>query len=289
MAWITAALTAASAGANYAGQKRSDKAMDAARLLERKRQGDMQKDSAALFDASVADAGAATAEEDIAAASNKRLGDITEAMAEPVGRPSAANQLGVSAGNKVIGGEVARGQASADAYGKTYARGMSGVGGFTDRTLQNNIANNRALNSQANIGNFMRGSLGVLPIELEAGNRKGDNLRQLGDILGTAASVTGLMSATGVNPFASTANEAVNAANAATNLTDDIVMNSAGEVALRPDFSFLSGAKPASDIGLNSAGRFALNPGFTFSPYTQPALTAARPAGWPTIPKFNLR
>lgn len=209
MAWITAALTASSAAAKYAGDKKSQAAMESMRALERDRQERMQKESAALLNESTDTAGAAKAEQDISDAAMKRQEAYAAANAVPEpAQATAERQLGVSGQNRVIGGNVASERAKADAYNAVLNSGLARLGGFTDRTLANNIANNRFLNQQANIGNFMQGSLGVLPLELEAANRKGDNMRMLGDILGTAGTVTGMMAATGINPFASGADAA---------------------------------------------------------------------------------
>lgn len=203
MGWITAALMASSAAAKYAGDKKSQTAMDTMRQLERDRQEAHQKTANTLLGDTLETSSATTAEQDIADAAGKRQAAYQAAQTPSApAQDYAASQLGVASGNKVVGGSIASGQRSAENYGNTVSKAMSRIGGYTDQNLARNIFNNRQLNAQANVGNFMQGSLGVLPVELDAANRKGDNMRTLGQILGAAGQVTGMMAATGVNPFA---------------------------------------------------------------------------------------
>lgn len=206
MAWITAALTASSAAAKYAGDKKSQTAMDTMRSLERERQDAHQKTANMLLGDTLETSSATTAEQDIAEAANKRQQSYDATQTPSASAQSyAANQLGVSAGNKVVSDSIASNQREAQNYSNSISNALSRVGGLSDQGLKRNIFNNRQLNQQATIGNYMQGSLGVLPIELEAANQKGDNMRTLGQILGAAGQVTGMMAATGVNPFASAA------------------------------------------------------------------------------------
>jgi hypothetical protein len=77
-------------------------------------------------------------------------------------------------------------------YATQQGRAKADLLSFNDITFQNAINNIRAGQQLNTVGNFMRGSSNVLPIELEAASRKGDNLKTLGTALSTAGTVVGM-------------------------------------------------------------------------------------------------
>lgn len=204
MSWTTAALMAAGTAANYAGAQKSKRAMNEMQALELERQKKLQGRSDELLNESVSKSGAEKAEADIDDAAAKR-GDAYEKVLPPASSKESAlsSQLGVSADNRVIGAEVAAQNTQAENRGRNLAASLASMGGVTDQNLMTAIMNNRALQQQQQVGNFMQGSAGVLPFEMEAASHKGDKLKGLGDILNAAAMVTGTMAATGYNPFSS--------------------------------------------------------------------------------------
>jgi hypothetical protein len=195
---------AAGTAANYAGAQKSKKAMDEMQLLENERQKKHQGRSDELLNESLSRSGAGKAEADIQDAASKRQTAYEQVLPPPSSQETTlSNQLGVSADNRVIGAEVAAQNTEAGNRARNLASSLASIGGLSDQNLMSAILNNRSLQQQQQVGNFMQGSAGVLPFEMDAASRKGDNLKGIGDILNAAAMVTGTMAATGYNPFAS--------------------------------------------------------------------------------------
>lgn len=208
MSWTTAALMAAGTTANYMAAKKSQAAMNDMQSLELERQKKHRKDSDALLGDSLKRSDADSAEGGIQDAEAKRSAEyanVLQPKTEGGAASDLANQLGVSANNKVISTEVGSRNSAANNTNAVLASAMAKLGGYGDNMLSTNIRNNRFLQEQQQIGNFMQGSANVLPFEMEAASHKGDGLKGVGDLLNAAAMVTGTMAATGYNPFSSAA------------------------------------------------------------------------------------
>lgn len=188
------ALTAAGSAAQAAGARRAAKAMEGARVAESIRQKGFQDDATKISDQSLSKSGRASTEADMKANEAKRAADAAAATAE-VRKPIEAtgeNLAGDKSGNVVMLNEgdvqAARNLGFAGQQGAAKANLLS----FNDITFQNAINNMRAGQRLNTIGNFMRGSAGVLPVELEAASRRGDSLKTLGTALSTAGTVVGM-------------------------------------------------------------------------------------------------
>ena len=191
---IALSLTAAGSAAQAAGARRAAKAMEGARVAESIRQKGFQDEANKVVDESLGKSGKSSTDAGMKAAAEARAADAAAATAE-VRKPVEAtgeNLAGDTAGNKVMATEsdlqAARNLGYAGQQGAAKANLLS----FNDMTFQNAINNLRAGQQLNTTGNFMRGSAGVLPVELETASRKGDSLKTLGTVLSTAGSVVGM-------------------------------------------------------------------------------------------------
>jgi hypothetical protein len=191
---IALSLTAAGSAAQAAGARRAAKAMEGARVAESIRQKGFQDEANKVVDESLNKSGRSSTDAAMKAAAEARAADAAAATAE-VRKPIEAtgeNLAGDTSGNKVMATEsdlqAARNLGFAGQQGAAKANLLS----FNDMTFQNAINNIRAGQQLNTTGNFMRGSAGVLPVELEAASRKGDNLKTLGTVLSTAGTVVGM-------------------------------------------------------------------------------------------------
>jgi hypothetical protein len=191
---IALALTAAGSAAQAAGARRAAKAMEGARVAESLRQKGFQDQATQVSDESLKKSGKDSTEAGMKAAADARAAESDAAVAD-VRRPIEAtgeNLAGDQTANRVMATEgdiqAARNLGFAGQQGAAKSNLLS----FNDVTFQNAINNMRAGQQLNTISNFMRGSSNVLPIELEAASRKGDNLKTLGTVLSTAGSVVGM-------------------------------------------------------------------------------------------------
>jgi hypothetical protein len=191
---IALALTAAGSAAQAAGARRAAKAMAGARTAESIRQKGFQDQADSVVAESLNKSGKDATDVGMKEAAAKRAADAdaavgevrapVEAVGENIAGDQSINQVMATeedvARNKNLGYATQQGRAKADLLS------------FNDITFQNAINNIRAGQQLNTVGNFMRGSSNVLPIELEAASRKGDNLKTLGTVLSTAGSVVGM-------------------------------------------------------------------------------------------------
>lgn len=188
------ALTAAGSAAQAAGARRAAKAMEGARLAESIRQKGFQDQATQVSDESLNKSGRKATEAGIKEAGEARAADAAAATAE-VRKPIEAtgeNLAGDQTANKVMATEGDIQAAKNLGYAGQQGAAKANLLSFNDVTFQNAINNMRAGQQLGTIGNFMRGSAGVLPVELEAASRRGDNLKTLGTVLSTAGSVVGM-------------------------------------------------------------------------------------------------
>ena len=191
---LALSLTAAGSAAQAAGARRAAKAMEGARIAESLRQKGFQDQATQVSDQSLSKSGRASTDADMKAAEAGRAADAAAATAE-VRKPIEAtgeNLAGDQTANRVMASEgeaqAARNLGFAGQQGAAKANLLS----FNDVTFNNAINNMRAGQQLNTISNFMRGSAGVLPVELEAASRRGDKLKTLGTVLSTAGSVVGM-------------------------------------------------------------------------------------------------
>lgn len=191
---VALALTAAGSAAQAAGARRAAKAMAGARTAESIRQKGFQDEANAVVEDSLnksgkdaTDKGMAEAAAERAAASDAAVADV-RAPIEATG----ANLAGDQTVNAVMASE---GDVAANknlGYATQQGRAKSNLLSFNDVTFQNAINNIKAGQKLNTTGNFMRGSAGVLPIELEAASNKGEGLKTFGNLLSTAGTVVGM-------------------------------------------------------------------------------------------------
>lgn len=196
-----AAIIASVAGsaAQAAGQRRAQKAQAGAREAERVRQKGFQDESAAAVTESMANASKGSQDTKQAQAEGERK-SAYDAATEAAQAPVAAvgqNLAGDTAGNAVIGDELARQSSRATGYAGQQGSAKAAIQGFNDLQLGNALYNARQLQHQAQLGNFMQGSAGVLPVEMEAASHKGDGLKNFGSALSAAGTIMGMGAGSG--------------------------------------------------------------------------------------------
>lgn len=188
------ALTVAGSAAQAAGQNRARKAMQGAQSAERIRQKGLQDQSAAVQQANEARSTREAQDKQQADAEASRKADYaaaTEAAKAPV-IAVGDNIAGDQSANALIATEAAKASGNALGYAGQQGNAKAALQGFTDLQLGNALANARAAEQQARLGNFMRGSSDVLGLEMEAASRKGDSLKTLGSLLSAGGAITGM-------------------------------------------------------------------------------------------------
>lgn len=197
------AATAAGTGMSIAGNEESKAAMERARGDELQRQQQFRKEGQKRFDASMKEAGADRAKEDIEKAADTRQAAYQQMAQAPQGvtAPNVAPQ-----GDRVVAspesGAQQRAEAANNAWSNLTSRAQAKLGAVGDWGLQRNIENKRANQDLALIANKSRGSLNVLPFEMDKASHEGDTLRTLGTVA-TALGSIGMM-AGATSPIAAT-------------------------------------------------------------------------------------
>jgi hypothetical protein len=197
---ISLAMSVAGSAAQAAGQARARKAMEGAREAERIRQAGLQGKSNELFTESLSssdkgqhDASQAQAEADRKASYDKAAASTPSPVSEST--PVSAGDVN---SNKIINTENAARSAQAMGMANQQGSAKAALQGFNDVNLSDMLYNNRMLQKQGTIGNFMQGSAGVLPYEIDAASRKGNGLKSLGDILSLGGTAVGLAGGAGM-------------------------------------------------------------------------------------------
>jgi len=247
------ALTAAGSAAQAAGARRAAKAMEGQRVAESIRQKGFQDEAAAVSDDSLGKSGRDATETGMSEAAAARAAASDAAVAEvraPI-EATGANLAGDQTANKLMATEGDAAAAKNLGYATQQGRAKANMLSFNDVTFQNAINNIRAGQKLNTTGNFMRGSAGVLPVELEYASKKGDSLKTLGSVLSTAGSIVGMGAGAGwwdkvppgVTPSAITA----------------APIQAPGQMIDLSGFDI----KPGSlNLGVPSVGPYKLGPGF---------------------------
>jgi hypothetical protein len=205
---ISLAMTAAGSAAQAAGQSKAQKAMDDARQAERIRQAGLQNGSSNLVSESLANASATNQADQQGKATDARKAayEAAQAAAPAAVAPTNANNAGDQKANAIINTEAGQRSAAAHGFSTQQGNAKAAMQGFNDLQKTNEIYNNRMLQQQGTIGNFMQGSAGVLPYEVEAAGRKGNGLKSLGDILSLGGAAVGMGAGSGMFAPADQAN-----------------------------------------------------------------------------------
>jgi len=196
---VTASLMVASAASTYAGNRRSQKKMDAAAAAEMFRQKRFADDSKMTLGKSVSNRNfqsTADSIENTRAMLEADYNASVEKGKESFGVGSDP-MTGTSTENSNVTDAYSRESGRADAESKRNAALNARLNAFGDVMNQQAITNSRYAQDQAVLANLSRGSLGVLPMELQAASHAGDNLKLMGQVLSLASMYTGTMSAMG--------------------------------------------------------------------------------------------
>lgn len=188
--WVPILLAAASFGANYAGQKKTDKAraaaLEEARRLREEKSRETEasaKKTADLF---------ANHKEKEADTSSELEQEYTAAIDR--GQAEAALSDALTYGtNTGATSTVATPRASDQQRGKLarHAKTMAKLGAFGDVMVGNEIASARNRTDIGRAGSdMMAWNQNVLPMQLEAANMQGRNFHTLADVLQAASMLT---------------------------------------------------------------------------------------------------
>ena len=174
--------------------------MDQARQAERDRQAGLQAGSNNLVSESLANASAASQGEQQGKATDARKAayNAAQSAAPAAVAPTNTTNAGDQNANSIVNTEAGQRSAAAHGYAAQQGDAKAALQGFTDLQKTNDIYNNRMLQQQGQIGNFMQGSAGVLPYEVEAAGRKGNGLKSLGDILSLGGAAVGMGAGSGM-------------------------------------------------------------------------------------------
>jgi hypothetical protein len=182
-------LTAAGTAAQYAGAQKAKKAADAVAHAEKLRQEKFRGEAKALFDESLGKSGADVANENIGDAVAKRDAATDVATQEAV--PTSVGSTG-GATSKTVADETSTRTSAGRKTASIYSKNKNPLSATNDVNIIDAIRNGRYLQDQGRIANFMAGSAGIVPIEMEAAKEKGAGLRGLGQGLNTAGSLVGM-------------------------------------------------------------------------------------------------
>ena len=211
MTYATYAALAAGTASKYAAAQKTKSAQEAVQTMESERQGKLRKEAEAALANNISGNEKIQVESDITEQADKRKESLTESLgmnSNEVGVGSKLDQLGVSAGNRLVQTDSAQKGAENAASAAALTNSLSKLGGFGDMVAGRNVANARGLMEQAQLGNFMQGSNSAAGVEMEGAGRAGDNLNMIGDILNTVAMVSSGYAAQGTSPFNTAAQNA---------------------------------------------------------------------------------
>lgn len=229
MTTATYALMAAGTAAKYQATSQANSAMEGVQTMEAERQKKLRSEADAALNTGIQKSGVIEANTEIENQKAQRVLNLEKSVKDQGGTQGlqgigdSLNNLGQSGQNKLVQTEASSNRSQNDAQSRATARAMASMGGFGDMLMNTNIRNVRGMQEQGKLGNFMQGSAGVADIENQQASHKGDNMRLLGDVLNTAAMVSGGFAAEGTSPFNSAAKNAeIRAANAGITLTNTV-------------------------------------------------------------------
>lgn len=218
------ALTAVGTVAGAAGQHKAYNAQTDARNAEQLRRQNYQNESQKYFNQNLGQSDLNATNENLATntASNTAALNAVNGTAD-VRAPIAENIPGAE-GPKVINTELGNRLSQANKFNTQQGAAKGRLDSYGDWTLGNQLNNLKTSNQIGLQGNFMQGSAGVLPWEMQDASHRGDSLKGLGTILSSLGSVAGLGASMGVGapavaaPGSGVANSAQLAAGAGGNL-----------------------------------------------------------------------
>lgn len=177
---IPLALIAAGSGAQYMGERRAQKARNQTFMAERERQNAMTEDQQARFEDSLASAAEMTDPAKKQAAVDERTAELAAAVS-PTTAETAYLPGSTSAPTVVATANDAANEATR-ARGLGLAQSLAALGATNQQLADTALDIGRNSQTIDQISGFKRGSLGVLPAEMQAASNKGRTLRQVGGL-----------------------------------------------------------------------------------------------------------
>ncbi|SFI05829.1 hypothetical protein [Methylobacterium brachiatum] len=176
-----AALTAGGIAANSIGASQAAAASSRAYNAERQRQAQLRQEAAQVQQH------ANSLYENFAGKQADRASDLTAYLRgnqlPAQGSAQTTVEAPATGSNITTQGEASQ-RASADRYASQQAGALADMRSFGDLLGTNALAQGRDAGRIGQIGNFMRGSATVLPIELNAASHAGDTAKLVGGIAG---------------------------------------------------------------------------------------------------------
>jgi hypothetical protein len=196
---VTTSLMIASAGASYAGNRKSQKAMEGTVAEENARQQRFRDQQKGVLDVSTKARSASKTKEQIAIEEAKANTNADAAMkANTAGADSAPTAVAPSAASSAnVEDSYSREDARAGARSTQDAGRKAALDAFSNTMTAQQINNTKYAQDSAVLANMSQGSLGVLPYELQAASKAGDGLKTLSQVLSLASIYSGYQAGIG--------------------------------------------------------------------------------------------
>ena len=252
---VTTSLMIASAGASYAGNRQSQKAMEGTVAEENARQKRFRDQQKGVLDQSTASRSASKTQEEMAIDAAKSNTDAAAAAAaSTAGATDAPTAVAPSAASSQnVSDSYSREDARAKATSKEDATRSAALNAFNNTMTAQQINNSKYAQDSAVLANMSQGSLGVLPYELQAASKKGEGMKTLGQVLSLASIYSGFQAGIGKPLGPASWGELFNPEVAAG------AGGAAGTAYATPALP-MEAARPAS-LGLNEAGDAVISGG----------------------------
>lgn len=196
---VTTSLMVASAGATYAGNKKSQKAMEGVVAAEAERQRKFRDQQAGILDISTKNRSAAKTQEQMAldaAKANSEASASQEAnMAGKTDQPASVAPSAASSQN--VSDSYSREDARAGARTRDEIGRKSALNAFNNVMTAQAINNTKYAQDSAVLANMSQGSLSVMPYELQAASKAGEGLQTLSKVLSLASIYSGYQAGIG--------------------------------------------------------------------------------------------
>ncbi len=275
---VTTSLMVASAGASYAGNKKSQKAMEGTVAAEAERQRKFREQQSGILDVSTKNRSAARTKEEMALDAAKSNTEANAALdantAEKTDQPTAVAPSAASSQN--VTDSYSREDARAGARSRDEVGRKSALNAFNNVMTAQALNNTRYAQDSAVLANMSQGSLAVMPYELQAASKAGEGLQTLSKVLSLASIYSGYQAGIGKPLGPASWGELFNPQAAATTGA------TAGAAYATPSVP-METVKPTS-IGMGKDGEFVISGGG--APYNAKYVTLP-PPGTAGPPQFN--
>jgi hypothetical protein len=196
---VTTSLMVASAGASYAGNRKSQKAMEGAVAAESQRQRKFREQQSGILDVSTKNRSAARTKEEMALDAAKANTEANEALAansaDKTDQPTAVAPSAASSQN--VTDSYSREDARAGARSRDEIGRKSALNAFNNVMSAQAINNTKYAQDSAVLANMSQGSLSVMPYEVQAASKAGDGLKTLSQVLSLASIYSGYQAGIG--------------------------------------------------------------------------------------------